>query len=300
MMTNRIATLAATLALAMVLTLSCTNDTGNNGGTSTGSYKPISGSKTLTQTLVVKNINPNQTEGTITILDIDEYICKDGGVLEKVNEEKTIDYSISNKVLVLGVEGDTLNFDGTSSTIIGTWTRTKNKAADVCGENDYGDYDCKFGFDIVKAEISLKTFKITQDICFADYLGREGGFTATDCNTFEVSDGKEKIALKIEWSNNEGPAAMSFTYKNKTCKRKLIYTQAEMKAACKAAWDNHKAEPFWDDYYESFLSADFTSCAEKNFSASPSGSSMLMKKSSEPTPKKKNLFKKNPFGRVNF
>ncbi|MDR0516663.1 MAG: hypothetical protein LBH25_06410 [Fibromonadaceae bacterium] len=289
--------LAAIHAIALAFTLSCSGGDDVGGG---GGGGPI------TQTFAIKEINPD--DGTFTYIepDIDyDYRCREGGVLEKDESEsyQRSAYSINGSVLELWMDAydrddedyvdDSLHFNGTSSSIIGTWTRTKNKAASC------KNYHCKSGYDIVKAEISQNIFKITKNLCATEEVEGHKDWRVINCNTVEMLKGNEKVTLKLEWSSKGELVARNYTYNGKTCKYKRIHTEAERKKACTEAWTKYKDEEYPEEYYWDILGADFEECVKKNnfplwiFGGDDKleeGSSMLMKKSNTQAPRKKNPF----------
>jgi hypothetical protein len=241
------------------------------------------GSHEYTETFAIEI---NESDSTFTYIE-EDYECMEGGILEKEYYRNEAAYSISNNVLALWMyayerdsedsRNDSLHFNGTSNSIIGTWTRIKN------------DSYSKMYYDIVKAEISQNTFKITSDVCFTDKVKKV--FKIIDCNTFEVSKENEKATQKLEWSSQGELIAWNFTYNGITCKEKK-YTEAEMRKACTEAWTKYNDE----EYYWDILNADFYDCT-KNFPSwvfsdgdESEESAMLAKKSNVKVPKKKNLF----------
>lgn len=250
----------------------------------------------------------NYDGNSFTFIANEEYECVDGGILRKNFETKTMDYSIyysaNNNIFALS-EKDTINFSGTSNNIIGTWIRTKNKAASCeyktgryCIDYDcidYGDkcecreykeeswYECKEGWDITKLVFTQNTFAITQDYCYTDKLlngtERSDGwkYNIINCNTYELSKGTEKVRIKITGTKMNRSQSMEVTYNGKTCEWSEVYSVSQREKACSDAWKKiqtqggSKYDYELEDYYHDFLrkdKEDFKECTE-NFPAGP-------------------------------
>lgn len=250
--------LAASIAAS--LTLSCSN--GDDEGSSDGS-----GPNTKVYSLVEKKA----TEFTYMEEDTYEY-CDRGGILktEEDNYKQTINYSIKNNIMTWqdanyyeGDDIDTLNFKGNSNDLIGTWTRTKNKATSCKLRTDSdGDswYRCKSDYDIVEAAFTQTTVKITRDECWTEQRIMDGGNfertdwkeRAVDCNTVEIYKGSEKVTWRVTRNSQE------VSYKGKTCKMSEP-TKAQKEKACKEAWNKYQDE----DYYWDLLEGDFEDCIKR-------------------------------------
>jgi hypothetical protein len=300
---------------------------GNDVSSSSNGYNSGNDGNNVTYTHVITEMN--QSNGTFTYtIESEWHSCGEGGVssIDIESSDMTSAYSISNNVLAFWRhaedkdDNDSLHFNGTSNSIFGTWTRTKNEPA-PCGMREYKwcsgyidgkcakyeteeYWDCKYGYNIVKAEIFQNTFKVTANVCLGDEVSgaEENGIRSNviDCNTIEALKGSEKITLKFEWSGRTKPSFANYTYNGKTCKNKVIYTHEDMIKACAEAWTKYNDE----EYYWDILDADFKDCIESNnfpswvwvsdddsgSSNAPVESSMLMKKSNVKVPKKKNPF----------
>jgi len=260
-------TLAAA-TLAATLTLSCGggNEDDNPGGGGSG------GGTAITETYKLKSI----TDDKFTY--IEEYTddrCREGGILEIENRtwDNTVNYSIANNILTIGYEysRDTLNFKGTSNELIGTWTRTRNKAAS-CELRTYYDgdgYECKEDYDLVKAVFTATTVKITHDYCPTDDITEKPNKNGwknkvTNCLTYEISKDLDKITVKLIMTDSE--RGMEVSYKGKSCKRKWTEpSESQRKSACEKAWKEHKDDPYWEDYYDDILYdySKFEECIKK-------------------------------------
>jgi len=266
-----------TASIAAVLALSC-SDGGDEG--SSGGSTPI------TESFTLKNVTADQ----FTYEEVDVYdSCEEGGVLEtrKDSWENTVNYSIKNNIMTWSNRRaeDTINFKGTSSELIGTWTRTKDKNASCgprteiyCTDGGHWDYEidewvceryeeetwneCKEDYDITKAVFTQTTVKITRDYCYTDRMtegepwwrGDNGWKTRpVNCNAYEVYKGSEIVTIKEDRNSAEASS------KGKKCKSEASKKQKEN--ACKEAWDKyHLTENYWDDYYWGILYKDFYDC----------------------------------------
>jgi len=186
--------------------------------------------------------------------------CMEGGRLQTKTDEfpNTINYSIANRKMTcyMGYEDtDTLLFNGASNALMGTWTRTKNKAAS-CGY----EY-CKEGYDITKAVFTDTTIAITRDECLTDREEEwtEDGLTMKiiDCNTMEVSRGPDKVTV------TETKTSSVVKYNGKSCEyNEAALSRAQKQDACRAAWAEHQGEDHWEDNYYELLSKDFDACID--------------------------------------
>jgi hypothetical protein len=227
------------------------NSSNSNGGDESGGFV-----STEVYTLV------NKTADQFTYMEVYEDEYCEGGVLknEKDSSSNIINYSINNKIMTWkGRWHDTLNFKGTSNEFIGTWTRTKNKAASCGIDEEYDDYYCKRGYDIIKAVFTETNVSITRDICYTDQLEDveeeiNGWKTKVDCNTVEIYKGTDKATMKI--TNNE---EISYSYKGESC----TIEKSKKEAACKKAWDKyHLTDDYLEDYYD-ILYKDFDDCLKR-------------------------------------
>jgi hypothetical protein len=243
------------------------SSSGNGGGSSSPS-----GSRSVLKSYTLKDV----TWDSFTYVKVsEEYRCKEGGNIEKVTYDdfKTINYSVNyNNTLGWwreGYGGDSLLFAGTSNNLTGTWTRTKNKSTSCKwkAEDDLRWLSCKEGWDIVKAEFTASSVKITSDVCITD--GRDGAeFSgwkrkAIDCNTMEIYKGVEKVIEKVTWSGND-ISSRSLTYKDKTCTYNENPTASQRENACRKAWNEHKNGSSFENYYWEIFESEFEECLEKN------------------------------------
>ncbi|GBU26220.1 hypothetical protein R83H12_02914 [Fibrobacteria bacterium R8-3-H12] len=281
-------------AIAAALTLSCNlpkdeeDDGETNGGVDGSSGSNNKGSSSS---------KGGGTTETHDLVDLDDdyfsYLvkgtndqCEEGGVLESIewSYENTVYYSIDNNILTLKdnySDEDTLLFKGTSNDLIGTWTRTKDKAASCkektqrwCREYDYETnqcldyeeetyYSCKENYDITKAVIAETTVQVTRDECRTDEIVNGSSFEGTDwkekaidCNTVEIYKGSEKITWRETRTSEE------ISYKGKSCKYSPSKSQKE--AACREAWNKyHQTEEYWEDYYWDILYEDYSDCLKR-------------------------------------
>jgi len=184
-------------------------------------------------------------------------LCEEG-VYSPEDYEHTIYYSIDNKKMTWGLDPDySIQFSGTSNELIGTWTRTKSKC-ELVDDYYYGEsmMYCRPNYDVTKAVFTDATVAITRQICptddNVDGSSPADGWTlkVKDCNTLEVSNGSDKIA--VTQSNDGGEKT---TYKGKSCE--LSVTKAKKQAACKTAWEE------WEDGdYMWILNRDYNECLE--------------------------------------
>jgi hypothetical protein len=167
--------------------------------------------------------------------------------------EERMNYSVANNVLTLTpryYEDGAIIFNGNSETLIGTWTRNKNKE-EACREHEYygySDYYCDEGYDITKVVVTPNNqITVTTDYCMTDrgQIGEEWekNWPITkilDCNSFEVQKGNDKIKIYIDESSYK------FTYNGKTCQVKET-TVSERKSACNKAIADVKAGKCGDE-----------------------------------------------------
>jgi len=188
----------ASILLALALTVSCSSDNGNDNG---------GGEIFTTRTYTMKNV----TNNSFVVVDAN-YICDNGKLEMHVDEEPTISYSIYNKLLTLYSHWrftEPTNFNGTSNSLEGTWTRTPN----FCN-------DCS---DVSKVTFTSNTFSITRKYC-ATHMesNRESfehnGFTLNvlDCNNYEISKGNDKISVKYV-SKGYNSYRKKVTHNNSVC-----------------------------------------------------------------------------------
>jgi hypothetical protein len=254
--------LTAIFMLAITFTISCSDDGDEGGG---------GGSMNITESYALKNV----TDDSFEYVEVYEwYDCKEGGNVEKKSEEDTerINYSINNNVLDWRYRwsDDSLNFAGASNNLTGTWTRTKNKNASCkTRTDDDGDtyLRCKKGWEIVRAEFTTSTVKIISDVCVTDEIDGsiESGwkYTATNCNSWEMSKEAEKVTGTITLSSTGERVSITETYKGKTCTYREP-NASQRQSACKKAWDEYgSTDMYWDDYYYDFLWSDYDKCIEQ-------------------------------------
>jgi hypothetical protein len=289
--------LTASLLLALTFTVSC-SENGEDGESSSsqiangGGNNPSSSSVNIgssssatangggnfesngfTKSYVLTNV----TNDYFTYIETyEDYHCTEGGnLVEEIDEYPgRINYSISNRVLVWEDEwDDTLHFAGASNNLIGEWTRTKNKntSCELATREDDIYWDCKSGWDIVKAEFTPSILKITRGFCMTDDIvpneeWRGWEYEATGCNTFEMYKGADRVYMEFTGTSlSYIEISISATYKGKTCVDSR--TLAQQKKACKRAWDEYgSTNSDWNEYYWDFLDSDFEECIkEKGF-----------------------------------
>ncbi|MCL1957612.1 MAG: hypothetical protein FWF63_09840 [Fibromonadales bacterium] len=292
---NKFKAILAATSIAAVLTLSCTGEepededlsssSGNelSSGGSSGSGSSTGGTPTgTTYALIDRGIDSDEDAYfEYSIPDSDEY-CEEGRYVTEPMERRRY-YSINNKTMIWGLEstfedGDSLMFKGTSDTLIGTWTRTRNKAASCGLEYNYyyGDYyyKCKPDHDITKVVLTDSTVAITRDLCPTDIL--ENGRTVVtnwkinivNCNTFEYSNGSaDKITLTVNAIEHIDRGS-KVTYKGKSCERQ-VPTKAQKQTFCRDALNedyatldemiyNEITQPFYNClYFEDVMPKEF-------------------------------------------
>jgi len=246
----------------------------SNGGSNPGTPD--------TYTLVSYNSNSFTYNG-------ERYRCTDinGGTLTGDNETMgySLYYSNGNYILVLGEKGDTIHFKGTSSNLMGTWTRTKDKNAscklytwtscidydrDKCECREYKEYssfDCKYHYDYTKLVFTQNTVAITRDYCRTDTMineeVRDNGwkYKIINCDTYEMSKGAEKVTIiskeGTNWETWEG------TYNGKTCKFSTPSVSQRAKA-CSDAWKAGNSGSKLEDAYYDILVKDMYKCLVDN------------------------------------
>jgi len=238
-------------SIASILTLSCSDDKDEPENISTESNL-----KTVSYPL------QESQESYFTYLETSKYEYCDEGELksEDYPGEIIMYYSINDDTLTLTPQGfysDELKFNGTSNSLVGTWTRTKDKTASC----DY--YGCKDGYDITKMVFTTSTVDITREVCPTDaYTDGEEDYSGwvlhiVDCNTLEKSKNSTKVTQKIIGRENDRDK-YTYIYNGKSCSE--IPSESEKKAACKKAFEEN-------EYYEGLLDKDFDDCMEKNMPA---------------------------------
>ena len=262
MKTSKVTLLAVSITLAMAFTISCSSSD-DGGGNDTGSSGP------RTQHYTVMDITSDYIE--ISIPDEWGYCESDGFKTESWT--RTIKYSIDNGVMSanFGYDDKTIDFNGNSNDVIGTWTRNKNKS-ESCGDiYGYGYYECIEGFDIVKLDISRTQIAVTQDICITD--GREDGrvrdgwtYRISDCNSYTISKGSHTIKVYEDYKDNI--ESWTLTYNGNTCSGKEASFN-ERKAACNSAIATCASSSDYNCIENAFYSvienfADFDLCMQRN------------------------------------
>jgi hypothetical protein len=282
--------LVAAISIAMALTVSCSSDdgddldtssnsgpdgnssssvegtsssSGTDGNSSSGTEGGNSNGDTFTESLAIKEI----TDDSFTYVSYEGYDCQSNGTLEKYEDTEMATYSINNGVLTIKWEGwseaPEFNFSGNSSSLIGTWTRNKNKAAHCKERYYYNEYDgfwCDHGYDITKAVFTQNNVSITQDFCWTDEEkdGRvdSRGWTirVIDCNTIEQKKGNDVVKINIKFSNNS--IKWTTTYNGKSCElSRSEPSVSDMEKACKEAVEidgqYHYSEYYWKLLYGS-------------------------------------------------
>jgi hypothetical protein len=222
--------LAAALGIAITLTLSCSGGDDNPDGGSDGG---VGEGRIIT--FGIKDIG----KSSFTVID-KWYDCQEeNGELKERTEEREESYSLNGKTLSLyGIE-----FNGSQTSLIGTWTREPFSAS--CEKDDY---DCN---RVSKAVFTENSLSITR--CLMEIGERErtcdNGVTIIekyiDCGTAESKNGTETVRLNASASGTETIA----TYKGNTCKVPLELSESQMRAACKEAYNKAKTE---GDYKESY------------------------------------------------
>jgi len=156
---------------------------------------------------------------------------------------------------------DTLNFKSTSNEIIGTWTRTKNKAASCKISNEYeydSWWDCKDDWETTKVVITETIVEITRDICYTDDIldGEENQgwkYRVIDCTTAELYKGADKITEKATIND------VTFSYKGESCKIEFESPKSKKEAACRETWNRYQDT----EYYWEILNEDFENCMKR-------------------------------------
>ncbi|MCL2282351.1 MAG: hypothetical protein FWC26_03445 [Fibromonadales bacterium] len=200
------------ILLALTLTFSCSSNEGNDNEGSEIS---------TTRIYTMKDV----TNNSFVVVDAG-YFCDNGKLEMHIDDEPTISYAIDNKILTLYSHWwftEPINFNGTSNSLKGTWTRTPN----FCN-------DCS---DVSKVTFTSNTFSITRKYC-ATHMesNRESfehnGFTlkVIDCNNYEVSKGNDKISVKYV-SKGYNSYTKKITHNNKSvCEvvaKELSYSELE-------------------------------------------------------------------------
>jgi hypothetical protein len=268
--------LAASLMLAITFVFSC-SDSGNGSDDESGDGSTAESIK-LTE---IYNIKEKDDNSFTYVRTFDDYNCLEGGVFEEEiakSEEEPINYLINNNIMSWEHKSgdDTLNFNGNSNELSGTWTRTKNKDAscELKTEEYEGEintyYDCKSDWRFSKLDFTETTLTITTDYCLTDFEidGEEtedGKIRIIDCNSAELSKGSEKLIIKAT-KGGANQIDLSYSYKGKTCTLEEGYSKEEYKEACKKAWDEYgETEEYWQDYIYDFLNEDFEKCTKDMF-----------------------------------
>jgi len=204
--------------------------------------------------------NSSGTSKTYSLADYDdEYFtyleeekldyCDEGGILKFQIEtnDNTVYYSIEDNILTWEsdyslFDGDTIQFNGSSAELRGTWTRTKDKEASCElqeGDDLFSWYECKSNYDITRAVFTSSTVTITRDVCETDGAVTDSEIygwkiKVVDCNTVEYSKGSNKITEKTTETSEE------VKYNNQTCK--LSFAETDKRAACQDAWGKYQEE----------------------------------------------------------
>jgi len=252
---------AVALCAAYFSCLSCSNGDSDTSGDGAG----------VTETYAIQNI----TESSFTILET-YYSCYDASVwnsqgeLEVHNYSDIVNYAIDNRTLDLSGGGpfyESIQFNGTSTSLTGTWTRTPG----TC-EPDYDNYIYCDGDDITKVVFTNNSLQVTQNICpsrwleeEAEYLMNEYGAVASvsNCNNYTVSKGSDKISVNLAITGRESGNIRAI-YNNKPACSAVIKepTFVERQAACRAAYSQAAAEGGdrydMEEYYYDIIEADIT------------------------------------------
>ncbi|MCL2281688.1 MAG: hypothetical protein FWC26_00030 [Fibromonadales bacterium] len=274
---------SAILFMASFLLLSCSDDSdGGNDYEKSSSSSSLSSSSFAISSSAMSSSDDGYSEivkiyaledrtgGSFAYTTEEEwYECEEGGELTRktANEYKnTVNYSISNNAMVwqnLNHE-DTLNFTGTSNNLIGIWTRKYDREA-TCERLSDG-WSCKLDWNIVKAEFTEDTLKITNAYCQANFpenYEASNGWKVRNisCNTYEYYKETDKITVKIV------PNSMSYAYKGKTCVRN--FAVSDRAKVCKDAWAEFQkgSSQSLSNYYNTLLVGDFKECLQNTLPA---------------------------------
>ena len=262
--------LLSLFALLTVLFFACSGDDGDDNPTDG------QGSNELTSTYKIKNITANSFIMENTYYECYEESFKNNGELEIEREEDKIDYSIENDSLTLyGDEGyffKPMHFNGTSTSLIGTWTREAN----LCKIDEEQEIYCGNDF-FSKVAFTNTTLTITYDMCWTkNYFDREkgtyekdGGVTLKiiDCNTSEASYRNHKATTTFAINTKVSPI-IQVAYNQTTCSKNFRkdITVSERQTACKEAYNRAKDEDgdykdMWL-YYEESIGINFRETVE--------------------------------------
>jgi hypothetical protein len=224
--------LAATLGFAITFTLYCTSDnigefSGNDAsGTSEG----------VTYIRDIENIT-----GSSFIEINKEYYCESGILIVEIYKDEE-SYSINGKTLSLwGLE-----FNGNSTSLIGTWTR---EPFSTCEE--YSGYSCEKMNGISKVVFTRNSRTITECLEKEEYYGKGMKEKAIDCNTLEVTNGTETVIVKYSGEKE------NTTYNGKTCTNIRSWDESKYRKACTDAYNSGGS-------YEIILKNDQCNCLKDN------------------------------------
>jgi hypothetical protein len=254
---NKIA-LAAIFGLAITFTLSCSNGDDNDGSGNGNDYSGDPG-EGITYTYDIENV----TESSFTMVNKEDR-CYENGTWEENAYREEVSYSINDKALFLW----RLEFNGSSSSLIGTWTREPFSAS--CEENDY-NYYCEDNNNISKAVFTQDFLTVTA--CRGKIGERDlkdddgvvvGKIKFIDCGTVEETRGTETV--RIKFSGTE----IAATYRGKTCKASMRYSESKMREACTEAYNKALAEGYdgsgyvVEEYYYEIRAKDIIKCLKDN------------------------------------
>jgi hypothetical protein len=183
--------------------------------------------------------------------------------LEEATHKDEISYSINGKTLSFwGIE-----FNGNSTSLIGTWTREAYSAS--CGANDYS---CEDNNKVSKAVFTQNS--VTYTYCIGGGVSEEeredddgiviGKRKFIDCGTYEETRGTETVIVK--YLGTETTA----TYRGKTCKAPMQHSESKMREACTEAYNKANAEGYDGSgyvvrsYYFEILNKDIIKCLKDN------------------------------------
>ncbi|MDR1760094.1 MAG: hypothetical protein LBR60_06175 [Fibrobacter sp.] len=211
-------------------------------------YK-LTGSINIMDTYKIQNI----TDSSFVRIEEDIYYRCDEKTGELTEELETYStstpYSISNGVLSLlwdKYDSTLLHFNGSSESLTGSWTRSKNK--DIDCKLEYDEYDgeyymyCNYGWETIKAVFTQNTLTVTQNICLLDdgniNINENNGWkpNIVDCNTASITKNNKKITVTLDLKNQ----AFTYKYNGKSCTFNEMTTVADRTAACKTAAETNQ------------------------------------------------------------
>jgi len=279
-------------SVAAILTLSCaaeddettgSSDSNNTGvssssdGSSGGNSSPSDGSfnTEATYTIYKEDGDDPYFQYDETENEKDEQ-CLEGEFYQGPSMYgpyySVVGYSISNNILTWtyypGAYDEVIYFNGNSSTLTGTWTRSVNMDVDCENDNDgAGYYGCKHDYDIVKAVFSGETVKISRNNCptkwynTGDPWGIGWTVEVVDCSTLKIKKGANTVTKKIT------KTGFTYTFGTKNCTYQNLefFSKKDKEDACKEAYDTFgEDEEYWDlaSDYDIFLNGEYYVCVD--------------------------------------